>query len=35
VEQILAEGGDPRNGYAGAVMRSARAPSIPLRGMPN
>ena len=35
VEQILAEGGDPRTGYAGAVMRSVRTPSIPLRGMTN
>ena len=35
VEQILAEGGDPRNGYAGSILRRAKAPATPLRGMPN
>lgn len=35
VEQILAEGGDPRNGYAGAIMRRARPPVIPVRGVEN
>ncbi len=35
VEQILAEGGDPRNGYAGAILRRSRPPAIPLRGIPN
>ena len=35
VEQILAEGGDPRNGYAGTILRRAHPPAMPLRGMPN
>lgn len=35
VEQILAEGGDPRNGYAGAILHRARTPSVALRGVSN
>jgi soluble lytic murein transglycosylase-like protein len=35
VEQILAEGGDPRNGYAGAILRHAKAPPAPQRGLSN
>jgi soluble lytic murein transglycosylase-like protein len=34
VEQILAEGGDPGNGYSSAVLRSQRAPvAAPVRGV--
>ena len=34
VEQILAEGGDPGNGYSNAVLRRSGAPSeVPLRGV--
>lgn len=32
VEQILAEGGDPRNGYSSAVLRGAKGPVVQLRG---
>jgi soluble lytic murein transglycosylase-like protein len=34
VEQILAEGGDPGNGYSSAVLRTERAPAAaPMRGV--
>lgn len=34
VEQILAEGGDPGNGYSAAVLRTQRAPvAAPMRGV--
>lgn len=34
VEQILAEGGDPGNGYSSAVLRTQRAPvAAPVRGV--
>ena len=34
VEQILAEGGDPGNGYSSAVLRTQRAPAAaPMRGV--
>ena len=34
VEQILAEGGDPGNGYSSAVLRTERAPAVPpMRGV--
>ena len=34
VEQILAEGGDPGNGYSAAVLRTQRAPAAaPIRGV--
>lgn len=35
VEQILAEGGDPGNGYSSAVLSRGKpaAPSVPLRGV--
>ena len=34
VEQILAEGGDPGNGYSTAVLRTQRAPAAaPMRGV--
>jgi soluble lytic murein transglycosylase-like protein len=34
VEQILAEGGDPRNGYSSAVLRTRSAPpAAPIRGV--
>lgn len=34
VEQILAEGGDPGNGYSSAVLRTQRAPLVaPMRGV--
>lgn len=34
VEQILAEGGDPGNGYSSAVLRSKPAPEVaPVRGI--
>ena len=34
VEQILAEGGDPGNGYSSAVLRTQRAPAAaPIRGV--
>ncbi|HET9152449.1 MAG TPA: transglycosylase SLT domain-containing protein [Gemmatimonadales bacterium] len=35
VEQILAEGGDPGNGYAGAVLRRPKASAVSVRGIPN
>lgn len=33
VEQILAEGGDPANGYSSAVLRTGMQDAAPVRGM--
>jgi hypothetical protein len=33
VEQILAEGGDPGNGYSSAVLRTGKQGTPPMRGV--